>query len=130
MTFDADVTKIDGKEIKIYKVGETTAVHIIIGNDATVIVSITGNTVTIDPIADLEPNTNYDVTIAAGTFKDTTGNEYSGITMGTPPNDSDWVSLSMANDKSVLDLLTGLDYLLLKILYDNRLHAGMSVKTS
>ncbi len=46
------------------------------------------------------------------------------------PNDSDWVSPSIANDKSVLDLLTGLDYLLLKILYDNRLHAGMSVKTS
>lgn len=46
------------------------------------------------------------------------------------PNDSDWVSPSIVNDKSVLDLLTGLDYLLLKILYDNRLHAGMSVKTS
>jgi hypothetical protein len=46
------------------------------------------------------------------------------------PNDSDWVIPSIANDKSVLDLLTGLDYLLLKILYDNRLHAGMSAKTS
>jgi hypothetical protein len=30
----------------------------------------------------------------------------------------------------VLDLLTGLDYLLLKILYDNRLHAGMGAKIS
>lgn len=46
------------------------------------------------------------------------------------PNDSDWVIPSIANDKSVLDLLTGLDYLLLKILYDNRLHAGMGAKTS
>lgn len=44
------------------------------------------------------------------------------------PNDSDWVMPSIANDKSVLDLLTGLDYLLLKILYDNRLHVGMNVK--
>lgn len=46
------------------------------------------------------------------------------------PNDSDWVSPSITNDKSVLDLLTDLDYLLLKILYDNHLHAGMSAKIS
>lgn len=46
------------------------------------------------------------------------------------PNDSDWVIPSIANDKSVLNLLTGLDYLLLKILYDNRLHAGMGAKIS
>jgi hypothetical protein len=34
------------------------------------------------------------------------------------------------NDKSVLDLLTGLDYLMLRILYDKRLRIGMSVKQS
>ncbi len=45
-------------------------------------------------------------------------------------NDSDWVIPSVANDKSVLDLLTGLDYLCLKILYDKRLYAGMDKKTS
>jgi len=46
------------------------------------------------------------------------------------PNDSDWVKPSVANDKSVLDLLTGLDYLMLKILYDKRLAIGMSVDQS
>lgn len=46
------------------------------------------------------------------------------------PNDSDWVSPSVANDISVLDLLTGLDYLMLKILYDKRLEIGMSVEQS
>jgi len=46
------------------------------------------------------------------------------------PNDSDWVNPSVANDKSVLDLLTGLDYLMLKILYDRRLAVGMGVKQS
>ncbi|CAC9452873.1 Tellurite resistance protein (telA) [Bathymodiolus heckerae thiotrophic gill symbiont] len=46
------------------------------------------------------------------------------------PNDSDWVNPSVANDKSVLDLLTGLDYLMLKVLYDKRLAIGMSVEQS
>lgn len=46
------------------------------------------------------------------------------------PNDSDWVNPSVANDKSVLDLLTGLDYLMLRILYDKRLEIGMSVEQS
>ncbi len=38
------------------------------------------------------------------------------------------LALPLQNDKSVLDLLRDLDDLLLKILYDNRLHADMSVK--
>lgn len=46
------------------------------------------------------------------------------------PNDSDWVNPSVFNDKSVLDLLTGLDYLMLKILYDKRLEIGMNVNQS
>ena len=40
------------------------------------------------------------------------------------PNDSDWVNPSIANDASKIELLTGLDYLLLKILYDKSLKAG------
>ncbi len=45
-------------------------------------------------------------------------------------NDSDWVNPSIANDKSVFDLLTGLDYLFLKILYDKRLNVGMTIEQS
>ncbi len=40
------------------------------------------------------------------------------------PNDSDWVNPSIANDTSKIELLTGLDYLLLKILYDKSLQPG------
>ena len=40
------------------------------------------------------------------------------------PNDSNWVNPSIANDASKIELLTGLDYLLLKILYDKSLKAG------
>ncbi len=40
------------------------------------------------------------------------------------PNDSNWVNPSIANDASKIELLTGLDYLLLKILYDKSLQAG------
>lgn len=42
------------------------------------------------------------------------------------PNDSDWVHPSIANDASKVELLTGLDYIFLKILYDTNLKAGMS----
>ncbi|WEJ63034.1 DUF2927 domain-containing protein [Thiomicrorhabdus lithotrophica] len=42
------------------------------------------------------------------------------------PNDSDWVHPSIANDASKVELLTGLDYMLLKILYDPQLKAGMN----
>ncbi|MGR9072865.1 MAG: DUF2927 domain-containing protein [Gammaproteobacteria bacterium] len=41
------------------------------------------------------------------------------------PNDSDKVYPSIFNDRSPEDLLTGLDYLMLKILYDKRIKAGM-----
>jgi len=41
------------------------------------------------------------------------------------PNDSDWVFPSIANDKSKIELLTGLDYILLKLLYSKELSPGM-----
>lgn len=37
------------------------------------------------------------------------------------PNDSDWVNPSIANDRSKIEFLTGLDYLFLKILYNKKL---------
>ena len=44
------------------------------------------------------------------------------------PNDSDWVYPSIANDKSKIEFLTGLDYLFLKILYSKNIKAGMRGK--
>ena len=46
------------------------------------------------------------------------------------PNDSDWVNPSIANDASKLDYLTGLDYVMLKLLYDPTIKAGMSFSQS
>ncbi|PLA73840.1 hypothetical protein CYQ88_08925 [Hydrogenovibrio sp. SC-1] len=44
------------------------------------------------------------------------------------PNDSDWVFPSIANDKSKIELLTGLDYILLKLLYSEALSPGMKAQ--
>ncbi|MBL1265509.1 DUF2927 domain-containing protein [Candidatus Methylomicrobium oryzae] len=44
------------------------------------------------------------------------------------PNDSDKVFPSIFNDKSVNTLLSGLDYLLLKMLYDPRIKSGMNLQ--
>ena len=41
------------------------------------------------------------------------------------PNDADWVNPSIANDATKIELLTGLDYLFLKILYDKSVKAGL-----
>ena len=44
------------------------------------------------------------------------------------PNDSDWVYPSIANDASKIELLSGLDYILLKLLYSPELKAGMPLE--
>ncbi|MGJ0486048.1 MAG: DUF2927 domain-containing protein [Methylomicrobium sp.] len=44
------------------------------------------------------------------------------------PNDSEKVFPSIFNDKSVDSLLSGLDYLLLKMLYDPRIKTGMNLQ--
>jgi len=49
-------------------------------------VTIAGNTVTINPTADLNPNTTYNVQLASGVLKDTAGNAYAGISDATTLN--------------------------------------------
>jgi hypothetical protein len=44
------------------------------------------------------------------------------------PNDSDKVYPSIFNDKSTNDALSGLDFILLKLLYNRQLKAGMSIR--
>ncbi|GAB6071197.1 DUF2927 domain-containing protein [Thiomicrorhabdus hydrogeniphila] len=46
------------------------------------------------------------------------------------PNDASWVNPSIANDDSKIELLTGLDYILLKLLYNPEIKAGMPEKQS
>lgn len=43
------------------------------------------------------------------------------------PNDSDWVYPSVANDVSKIELLSGLDYIFLKLLYSPELKPGMNL---
>ncbi len=45
------------------------------------------------------------------------------------PNDSDWVHPTIANDKSKIEFLTGLDYIMLKILYSKEIPEGMDKGT-
>jgi len=49
-------------------------------------VTISGNTVTINPTADLNPDTTYNVQLASGVLKDTAGNAYAGISNATTLN--------------------------------------------
>ncbi|MBI3675181.1 MAG: Ig-like domain-containing protein [Proteobacteria bacterium] len=49
-------------------------------------VTISGNTVTINPTADLAANTGYYVTLGSGVIKDIAGNNYAGITSTTALN--------------------------------------------
>ena len=44
------------------------------------------------------------------------------------PNDADWVNPSIANDASRQDLLSPLDYVMLRLLYQPELKAGMTVQ--
>ncbi|MDX1353355.1 MAG: DUF2927 domain-containing protein [Thiomicrorhabdus sp.] len=46
------------------------------------------------------------------------------------PNDASWVNPSIANDDSKIELLTGLDYILLKLLYNQHIKLGMSQSES
>jgi hypothetical protein len=46
------------------------------------------------------------------------------------PNDSEKVFPSVFNDRSIDDFLTGLDVLLLKMLYDPRIKPGMDLATT
>ena len=49
-------------------------------------VTISGNTVTINPTTDLNPNSNYNVLLASGVINDAAGNAYAGITDTTTLN--------------------------------------------
>ena len=45
-------------------------------------VSVSGNTVTIDPTADLAAGTTYHVTVASGAIEDVSGNDFAGVAAG------------------------------------------------
>ncbi|MBF0204535.1 MAG: Ig-like domain-containing protein [Desulfamplus sp.] len=84
LTFNETVTAVAGKNIVIHKTSDNSVVTTIAATDPQV--SITGGVVTINPTNDLASSTDYYVLIDAGAFKDTSNNNYTGITGTTTLN--------------------------------------------
>ncbi|MDJ0557059.1 MAG: FG-GAP-like repeat-containing protein, partial [Microcoleaceae cyanobacterium MO_207.B10] len=81
--FDEDIVAGTGN-IVIKQLSDNSTVETI---DVTSnLVTISNNTVTIDPTADLAAGTDYYVEIAPGAIEDTSGNDYAGITDNTTWN--------------------------------------------
>ena len=78
--------------------GDTRAIAVTDGSQ----ISISGSTVTINPTADLNPDSSYYVQIASGALTDGSGNPYAGIANSTTLN-FDTVDTSIV----VFDLLQG-----------------------
>ncbi|WP_422101807.1 beta strand repeat-containing protein [Vreelandella sp.] len=70
-------------------------------------VTINGNTVTIDPIADLQAGSSYYVQIASGALTDLAGNAYAGISDPTALNFETATAPSTDTDVVVFDLVQG-----------------------
>jgi len=81
LTFSENITAGSGN-IVISNGVDTRTISI---SDATQI-SISGNTVTINPTADLEWNSDYNVQMATGVLRDGAGNDYAGISDATTLN--------------------------------------------
>ncbi|MCT4508446.1 MAG: leucine-rich repeat protein [Tepidibacter sp.] len=80
LTFSENVKAVSGKNIEIYDASNNSKVETIAANDAKVTVS--SNTVTINPQNNLGNSKDYYVKIDAGAFTDTSSNNnaYAGIT--------------------------------------------------
>ena len=75
LTFDEDVVAGAGNFI-IRTAADDTVVEVIAASEAT----FDGNTVTLDPAADLAAGTEYQVTVQATAVEDSAGNAFAGIT--------------------------------------------------
>lgn len=84
LTFDEKVLPVTSKNIVIRNATDNQIVETIAVTQANV--SITNETVTVNPTLDLAHNTTYSIQIDAGAFTDVTGNAYKGITNNTSWN--------------------------------------------
>jgi hypothetical protein len=64
-------------------------------------ITISGNTVTINPTANLLPSTTYTVTVTSGAFTDQSGNAFAGITAGS------WVFTTAASGCAITAITAG-----------------------
>lgn len=84
LTFDEKVLPVTSKNIVIRNAADNQIVETIAVTQANV--SITNETVTVNPTLDLAHNTTYSIQIDAGAFTDVAGNAYKGITNNTSWN--------------------------------------------
>lgn len=84
LTFDEKVLPVTSKNIVIRNATDNQIVETIAVTQANV--SITNETVTINPTLDLAHNTTYSIQIDAGAFTDVAGNAYKGIANNTSWN--------------------------------------------
>ena len=84
LTFDERVLPVTSKNIVIRNATDNQIVETIAVTQANV--SITNETVTVNPTLDLSHNTTYSIQIDAGAFTDVAGNAYKGITNNTSWN--------------------------------------------
>ncbi len=64
----------------LIEVHSGSAVGAVVATNTTESLSVSGNTLTINPTANLTNNTDYYVTLASGSIKDLAGNSYTGTT--------------------------------------------------
>ncbi|WP_342557304.1 S-layer homology domain-containing protein [Lysinibacillus sp. FSL P4-0201] len=84
LTFDEKVLPVTSKNIVIRNAADNQIVETIAVTQANV--SITNETVIVNPTLDLAHNTTYSIQIDAGAFTDVAGNAYKGITNNTSWN--------------------------------------------
>ncbi|MDP1395385.1 S-layer homology domain-containing protein [Lysinibacillus capsici] len=84
LTFDEKILPVTSKNIVIRNATDNQIVETIAVTQANV--SITNETVTVNPTLDLAHNTTYSIQIDAGAFTDVAGNAYKGITNNTSWN--------------------------------------------
>ena len=84
LTFDEKILPVTSKNIVIRNAADNQIVETIAVTQANV--SITNETVTVNPTLDLAHNTTYSIQIDAGAFTDVAGNAYKGITNNTSWN--------------------------------------------
>ena len=82
LTFDENVQLGAGDIVISNGAGDTRTITVGGPADPDGTVSVVGNTVTINPTADLAAGSTYHVTIANGAIEDTSGNDFAGIAAG------------------------------------------------
>jgi predicted extracellular nuclease len=82
LTFNENVQLGAGDIVITDGAGDTRTITVGGAPDPDGAVTVSGNTVTINPTADLAAGTAYHVTVANGTIQDTSGNSFAGIGSG------------------------------------------------